>query len=148
MNFDDFEILKLLDYHWSRIKNEPGVYVVRWLENGTPKHLQRLNGIDTQGILGVGKGKNVRKRIKQFLDDIRTNDLEVKYHSGGWNFRKYFRDNTNPNAIRPKIENIEILWKRTKSEFEADQLETKLIQEYVMNFQDKLPLNISIKRVR
>lgn len=133
-----------LDY----INEKPGVYVIRYLEGNTPKHFTRLNGIDEEGILCIGKSKNLRKRIWQFLKDITTAGLSIKYHSEGWNFRKYFRDNPNPKAIRLEIENMEVIWKTSDSEDEAEELETELIQDYVMTFQDKPPLNISIKRKR
>ena len=130
------------------IDKKPGVYIIRCLERGSPKHFTRLNGIDEEGILCIGKSVNLRRRIREFLKDIAAKGLKEKYHSEGWNFRKYFRDNPNPKAIKPEIENMEVIWKTMNSEDEADELETKLIQDYVMMFQDKPPLNISIKRKR
>ena len=131
-----------------RIDKKPGVYIIRCLEDDSPKHFTRLNGIDEEGILCIGKSIDLRRRIREFVKDIATEGLEEKYHSEGWNFRKYFRDNPNPKAIKPKIENMQVIWKALKNEDEADKLETELIQDYVMTFQDKPPLNISIKRKR
>ena len=131
-----------------RIDKKLGVYIIRYLEGGSPKRFTRLNGIDEEGILCIGKSVNLRRRIREFLKDIATKGLAEKYHSEGWNFRKYFRDNPNPKAIKPEIENMEVFWKAMNSEDEADKLETELIQDYVLIFQDKPPLNISIKRKR
>lgn len=139
-----FSNLESLDH----IDEKPGVYVIRYLEGSTPKHFTRLNGIDEEGILCIGQSKNLRKRIWQFLKDATAEGLSIKYHSEGWNFRKYFRDNPNPKAIRLEIENMEVIWKILDNEDEAKELETRLIQGYVMRFQDKPPLNISIKRKR
>lgn len=142
------ESAKFSNLQVRHIEEKPGVYIVRYLEGGLPKHFTRLNGIDEEGILCIGKSVNLRRRIREFVKDIATKGLPEKYHSEGWNFRKYFRDNPNPKAFKPKIENMEVIWKALSSEDEADNLETELIQDYVMTFQDKPPLNISIKRKR
>ena len=139
-----FSNLEYLDH----IDDKPGVYIIRYLEAGSPKHFTRLNGIDEEGILCIGKSVNLRRRIRQFLKDITSEGLKDKYHSGGWNFRRYFRDNPKPKAIRLETENMEVIWKTLDSEDEAEALETELLQDYVMTFQDKPPLNISIKRIR
>lgn len=119
-----------------------------YVEHGRPKNFPRLNGIDTNGILCIGKAKNLQRRIMEFQRDILAEGLRKHYHSEGWNFRKYFRDNRNPNALRLKVENIRVLWKELGSEEIANNFETELIQDYVMTYQDKPPLNISIKRRR
>ena len=118
------------------------------MENGKPKNFSRLNGIDMDGILCIGKAVNLNRRIREFQRDILVEGLGKHYHSEGWNFRKYFRDNSNANALKLKIENIKVVWKKLSNKDEADVLETKLIQEYVMTYQDKPQLNISIKRQR
>ena len=144
----DSESAKFPSLQVRHIDEKPGAYIIRYLEGSSPKHFTRLNGIDEEGILCIGKSNNLRRRIREFLKDIATEGLKEKYHSEGWNFRKYFRDNPNPKAIKPEIENMEVFWKAMNSEAEADELETILIQDYVMTFQDKPPLNISIKRKR
>jgi hypothetical protein len=101
------------------------------------------------GILLIGKSsKNLKKRLMDFRSDVLFEDLLVHYHSEGWNLRRYFRDNPNPNAIKLKIENIRVCWKEIIGGKEADSFETRLIQDYVMEYQDKPPLNIDIKRQR
>ena len=144
----DAKSAKFSNLQVRHIYEKPGVYIIRYLEGGSPKQFTRLNGIDEEGILCIGKSVNLRRRIREFLKDITTEGLAEKYHSEGWNFRKYFRDNPNPKAIKPKKENMEVIWKVLNTEYEADKLETELIQDYVMTFQDKPPLNISIKRKR
>src|SRR5437870_4178758 len=81
----------------------PGVYVVRYLEKRRPKRLARLGGIDKQGILCIGKAGNLRERILNFFRDIQFQDLHIHYHSEGWNWRRYFRDNPHPKALRLPI---------------------------------------------
>ena len=137
----DLEALK-------KITPGSGVYMMIYWENGKPRDFSRLNGIDVNGILCVGKSVNLNKRITDFRRDILIEGLGKHYHSEGWNFRAYFRDNQNPNAIKLKVENTKVLWKELESEREANDFETELIQDYVRTFQDKPPLNISIKRKR
>ena len=130
-----------------KIPNRPGAYIIIYSINGVPQHLNRLNGVDEEGIFCIGKTKNLAGRIIQFVSDILTEGLKVKVHSEGWSFRRYFRDNPE-GKIKPRIEDLEIYWKVLESESAALKFETQLIQSYVMNFQDKPPLNISIKRER
>jgi len=137
----DFESLKEID-------KKPGVYVITYVEMGKPKNFTRLNGIDSEGILCIGRAINLNRRIREFQKDIMAEGLKEKYHSEGWNFRAYFRDNPNPNTIKLKVENVMVHWIYMKDEQEADNFETELIQQYVTRFQDKPPLNISIKRKR
>jgi len=145
----EVETAEILDSEsLKRIEKSPGVYVMIYMENGKPKNFSRLNGIDLDGILCIGKATNLNRRIREFHRDILVEGLGKHYHSEGWNFRKYFRENPNASALKLKIENIKVVWKNLSSTEEADVLETKLIQEYVMTYQDKPPLNISIKRKR
>lgn len=125
------------------------MYVLVYIENGRPKVFPRLNGKeDTHGILLIGTSKNLNNRIRSFQRDILTEGLNKHGHSEGWNFRRYFRDNEYPNTIKLNAKNIRVYWKELGSEEEADSFETDLIQDYVMEYQDKPPLNISIKRQR
>jgi hypothetical protein len=147
----EIKVAKILDSKSLKgIKKVSGVYVMIYMKNGKPENFSRLNGIDPEGILCIGKAANLNRRIREFQRDVLVKGLGKHYHSEGWNFRKYFRDNPNPNALKLKIENIKVVWKElsNKNEAEANALETKLLQEYVMRYQDKPPLNISIKRKR
>lgn len=140
------EHLNILDY--KRMPKKCGVYVLVYVENGKPKAFTRLNGTDDEGILLIGKAVNLRRRVREFYKDILSEGLKEKYHSEGWNFRAYFRNNQNPNAMKLKLENIWVYWVVMENEKQAYQFETQLIQNYVTNFQDKPPLNINIKRQR
>lgn len=145
----EVEVAKILDSEsLKKIKKSSGVYVMIYMENGKPKSFLRLNGTDEEGILCIGKAKNLNRRIREFQRDILVKGLGKHYHSEGWNFRKYFRDNPKPNALKLKIEKIKVVWKELSNNKEADCWETTLIQEYVTTYQDKPPLNISIKRKR
>lgn len=104
--------------------------------------------MDKEGILSIGKSVNLRRRIGEFFRDVQLPDLRVHYHSEGWSWRNYFRDNPNPSALRLPWQDMEAVWRVTGGKESADRLETKLIQDYVLRFQDKPPLNIEIKRPR
>lgn len=130
-----------------KVPDRPGVYVIRAVRRtGRPIHLRRLNGTDVGGILCIGMSKDVRRRIRDFVRDVRRPGLDVPSHSEGWNFRRYFRDNQKRGIIKLTQENLEATWKVTGTNRYAQNLETQLLQAYVMKYQDKPPLNISIKR--
>jgi hypothetical protein len=123
------------------------VYLIRAIKkSGARIPLQRLNGVDSEGILYIGKSKNMRTRIRAFVSDIRKGDLDPWYHSAGWNFREYFLRNRSWGIIKLTEENLEASWKMTARVSAASRLENQLLQAYVMRFQDKPPLNISINR--
>ncbi len=126
-----------------------GVYVMVYVEDGQPKCFPRLNGkSDMEGILCIGKAVNLNRRIGDFYRDIFDETLYRHSHSEGWNFRRYFRDNDFPQTIKLNAKNIRVCWRALKSEKDADKLETECIQHYIMQYQDKPPLNISVKRQR
>lgn len=145
---DKLETAEITDLEsLKKITKSSGVYVMIYMENGRPKPFSRLNGIDENGILCIGKAKNLNRRIRQFHRDVLFKGRGRHGHSEARNFRIYFRDNAKPNALKLKIDNIKVCWKKLGNE-EADDFETELIQDYVMTYQDKPPLNISIKRKR
>jgi len=139
--------VRLSDFSSDKVPDTSGVYIIGAVtRTGRPIPLRRLNGIDAAGILCIGKSKDVRRRIREFVADIRTPRLGTAYHSAGWNFCAYFRDNPRRDIIRLAEENLEATWKTTARDRHADHLETQLLQAYVKKYQDKPPLNISIKR--
>jgi len=135
------------DLSWHDIPDRVGVYIIRAIrKSGTPIGLHRLNGVDAEGILLIGKSKSVRRRLHEFLMDIRQNDLEVGYHSEGWTFRACFRRNPNHGIIKLDDEDLDASWEVTKGDRAADLLEACLLQKYALKYQDKPPLNLSLMR--
>ena len=109
----------------------------------------RLNGkVDKEGILLIGTSRNLKVRIRDFYRDVFDETLNRHSHSEGWNFRKYFRDNDFPDAIKLNAKNIRVCWTELGTKEDAEKFETECIQHYVMQYQDKPPLNISINRQR
>lgn len=120
-----------------------------YIEEDVPRCFPRLNGkVDKEGILCIGKAVNLNRRIMDFHRDVFDETLFRHNHSEGWNFRRYFRDNNFPDTIKLNAKNIRVCWNELNSERDADKLETECIQHYIMKYQDKPPLNISIKRQR
>ncbi len=147
INYETAEIADLESL--KKIPRSSGVYVLIYIENGKPKCFPRLNGKeDSDGILCIGKAVNLNRRIRQFHRDVFDESLYRNSHSEGWNFRRYFRDNHFPDTIKLNAKNIRVYWTELSSAKEADNRETKCIQYYVMEYQDKPPLNIGIKRQR
>lgn len=48
------------------LQENPGVYKIYWIENGQPKPIGRLAGEDESGVLYIGEGKNLKRRINGF----------------------------------------------------------------------------------
>ncbi|MEM0348639.1 MAG: hypothetical protein QW318_06985 [Candidatus Caldarchaeum sp.] len=68
------------------VPEKPGVYVVRWVENGKPRETPRFNGIDKNGIIYIGRSKNLKSRIRQFWRALKEEEKsgdEEGPHSGG-----------------------------------------------------------------
>jgi len=120
-----------------KIPKTAGVYVIT-----AEQPFERLAGKDRRGILYIGEGQNLRTRIEQFIKDIEEKGVNRKRHSAGRTYRIYFRDNKDAKLKLNPV-NFKVHWKSTKH---FDTQETRLIKEYVKTFQDKPPLNISIKR--
>jgi hypothetical protein len=142
--FSDIKSKKDIDRKYGRF----GIYVVRILKGNLPRHFRRLNGVvDKEGILCIGKSNNLRNRIWQFHQDVNSPGVEDKYHSEGRTFRMYFRyDPENPKKLGLDAKDMEIIWKTLDNKEQAEKWETELIDKYLKTFQDKPPLNISIKR--
>jgi hypothetical protein len=127
----------------------PGVYFMIYVENDKHTYFPRLNGkIDKEGILLIGTSTNLKRRIRDFYRDVFDETLNRNSHSEGWNLRKYFRDNHFPGTIKLNAKNIRVCWKELKNKEDAEKFETECIQHYIMQYQDKPPLNINIKRQR
>jgi predicted GIY-YIG superfamily endonuclease len=128
----------LCNLKFDEIPNEPGIYEVRWAIDGKPQPINRVDGVDDQGLLYIGVSLNLQLRIKNFLRRIKGGKAP---HTAGhtyvaFNFERKF-----------KSENLEIRWSLLSKE-ELKNAESKLLEEYVKKFLDKPPLNLVIVRKR
>ena len=109
-----------------------GVYEIRWAIKGTPQPIARVDGVDANGLLYIGKAENLRSRIKAFWRYIRS---EKGKHTAGYTYVFYDYE----RKFRP--DQLEVRW-MTVSEDEMDREETRLLDEYVNKYLDRPPLNL------
>jgi len=114
-----------------------GVYEIRWAIEGRPRPIARVDGVDENGLLYIGKAENLRSRIKAFWRYIRS---EKGQHTAGYTYVFYDYE----KKFRP--DQLEVRW-MTVPEDEMDKEETRLLDEYINKYLDRPPLNLSIKRM-
>ena len=128
-------LLKTEDFQ--SIPRSPGVYEIRWAIEGKPQPIDRVDGVDAEGLLYIGKTKNLRSRTRSFWRYIKT---EKSRHTAGYTYVFYDYE----RKFRP--DQLEVRW-MTVSQDEIDKEETKLLDDYINKYLDRPPLNISIKRL-
>ena len=51
------------DHFWQNIPESSGVYKIQCIQDKKPIKINRVLGIDNQGILYIGKSENLRERL-------------------------------------------------------------------------------------
>ena len=115
------------------VDSAPGVYRIRaFAVNGEPLNIPRLGGVDSLGILHIGKSVNLRKRILTFR---RALDQEKAAHKAGneffdWNFSK---------VVPERLLRFDYIY--TDTEPGAVELETRVHRDYRRTYLDRPPLD-------
>ena len=116
---------------------------MRWAINGRPQGTARLNGIDHDGLMYVGKAKNLKQRIKLLrlgiIEGAKTRSVSYR-HTAAYTFTFY------GFAEKIKPEQLEVRW-AVLSEQESDGWEQILLHDYCGKYLDKPPLNTSSRRM-
>jgi len=115
-----------------------GVYEIKWAVDGKPQPINRTNGIDESGLLYIGQSSNLQRRIKGLWQHITGGKSR---HTAGRTYTTYHYERKFPP------EQLEVRWALLSKE-QCPKVESKLLDEYVNNFLDKPPLNLSIKRTK
>ncbi len=143
--------IKMTELEWSEwfafpdpraIPRASGTYEVRWAPAGVPKPIPRFNGADTSGLMYIGKTYNLHGRIQHFKRCV-TADPQAKnvknFHSGVVSFVVFrFARLVNPQDLEFRFCQL--------PKAETRVCEERLLNQYIMRFLDKPPLNTSIKR--
>lgn len=116
-------VLKMEDIPYSA-----GVYII-----AAEGALQRVFGIDENGILDIGESNNLNHRIGSFIGCVKGE--RQRGHIAGW---RYFHFDFN--RIFP-FESLSICWVKCRDKDSAYALEGKLIQEYMRQHYELPPLN-------
>lgn len=116
-----------------QIPEQPGVYKLFSLnENDTPKHLQRVLGTDTAGILYIGKSNNLRDRLRM-LWRVLNPDYNTRGHT--------FGVNNNSILIIREAFPLDTLAIDFEVQHDFHNYETLVIENYRQEFGEVPPLN-------
>jgi len=120
-----------------KLPKKTGIYELRYASNGVAIPLARVFGTDRKGLLYVGntRKRTLRKRLKEFKEAVAEN--RHARHTA----RKTYWDYRFFDAF-PR-EKLELRYAACK---DAEGEETKILQEYLMKFKDKPPMNFTFSR--
>jgi hypothetical protein len=119
----------------NRIDKMPGVYEIRY-----SKPIPRLLGVEKEGILMIGCGKNLRRRITQFLKSIRKpseGGYKLCPHIEGYRFYELYLD----KKLEIKKNPLKFRFAKLKTKAIAEKKEEELLKTYQMMYGELPPLN-------
>jgi excinuclease UvrABC nuclease subunit len=134
LSFNWSEPFPLFDTkHHLTVSGKPGVYRIRVFKpEGEPSPISRLAGLDSEGVLHIGKSNSLGRRIRQFRQA--AEGLKASQHAGRefvkWKFERMI----------PR-ERLRFDYFETEDEREALRLEKSLHDDYRLRFLDRPPLD-------
>lgn len=117
---------------WKNIPKDGGIYKILCIQNKKPIKINRVLGIDNQGILYIGKSDNLKERLRMIWRVLNPN-LKANAHTFG---TKY-----NGNYKLRKVFPLKTLFVSYKTTTAPKTLETKLINQYFAKFGEVPPFN-------
>ena len=129
---------RLADIKIDDVPDRPGVYQVRCVDaDGGPARIFRAGGVDGEGILFVGRGRSLRKRIGELKRALISGG---RGHSEAAIYVRYgFARQFPPDRL-------EIRWAELQSKDEARRAEAMLLNKYMHAYLDTPPLNLQVTR--
>lgn len=124
------------------IKNEPGVYFIRWVKNEDPVTINRLRRSDSNGLLYIGETKTLRRRFQGIWRGINI-EIETKtkkIHT----LRKTIIFCKIYELIN--LDEYEIAWQQLQTKKEAECQEAAALKLYAEKFKEPPPLNLKLCR--
>ena len=122
------------DRFWKNIPDVGGVYNIHCFKGKKPITINRVLGIDNQGILYIGKSDNLRERLRMLWRVLNPN-LKATAHT----FGSKFNDNKKLKEAFP-LNSLFIKYQVSK---ESKKLEKDLLDQYFQNFGEVPPFNSS-----
>jgi hypothetical protein len=117
------------------IPEKPGVYMIRHAERkGSPAKINRVYGIDEQGILSIGETINLKDRLRGFHRTI-EGPRRWSNHAASWYYVSCRYDRFF------KKDGLQFRYRITKTKEEAEREEFILLAKYRNKFLDLPPLN-------
>ncbi len=121
---------KLSSAHSIKSIPESGVYQIRWSPDGRPKHIERLNGIDRNGVLYIGQSSRLPSRI-------------IGHYRGRGTFSETFV--AYEFGRRISKDDLQVRWTEVGTEKLLNE-EERLLTKYIKRYLDSPPMNMGIRR--
>jgi hypothetical protein len=129
--------VSIVKFDHQNTPKKTGVYELRYASKGKAIPLARVFGTDQRGLLYVGSThrRTLRKRLKEFKEAVAENrHARCTARKTYWDYKFY-------DAF--PCEKLELRYAPCK---DAEGEETKILQEYLMKFKDKPPMNFTFSR--
>ena len=126
------------------VPEQPGVYFVCWVRNGKPVPIQRLSGVDKNGILYIGF--TAKEGLKERLNDLwKSVDNIYKGKSAG---PHTFGVTLIYTFLTRKIgiDELAVWYKPFDDGCYAEAQEKRAICEYTRRYGEPPPLNLQVGR--
>ena len=118
--------------HHLDVRGRPGVYRIRAFRDDEPLAIQRANGIDSLGILHIGKSNDLGRRLRFFRQA--AEGKKASHHAGReyveWCFERL-----------ASLESLRFDYVLTADAAEALALERQLHKTYRHTYLDRPPLD-------
>ncbi|NBW27613.1 MAG: hypothetical protein EBR38_03460 [Flavobacteriaceae bacterium] len=122
------------DFHF-QIPSKSGIYKIYSIdERDKPKHLQRLLGIDQEGILYIGKSENLKDRVRMLWRVLQPN-YNATAHTFGLNYKSLLSIQTEF-----PLETLAIEFEENDN---AKIFEKEILENYRQLYGEVPPLNSS-----
>lgn len=123
---------------WYSIPADPGTYtIIAFSDSKKPIALNRVGGIDKDGILYHGKTGNIQDRLRMLWRTIQK-DYKANAHPFGKRYKEF--------AILRKLFPISTLVVTCSIEKSPETAESKLIKDYVNKYGEVPPFNSAIPK--
>lgn len=119
---------------WKQIPESGGVYFIYSYNNNTPIKLNRVLGIDKEGVLYIGKSDNLRERLRM-LWRVLNRKLKATAHTFG---TKYNNNKKLEEAF--PLKSLYISFRITTN---PKILESELLDKYFSKYGEVPPFNSS-----
>jgi len=124
------------------IKNEPGIYFIRWTKNENPVTINRLGGSDSNGLLYIGESKDLRRRFQRIWRGI--NNAQKPTTKSLHTLRKTIMFCSLHEEI--KSDEYEVAWQQLHTKIEVQIQEAAALKVYSEKFKELPPLNLKLCR--
>ncbi len=124
----------------------PGVYAIRLVDSeGIPVEIGRFLGVNTSGILDVGKSNDVGNRIWEFYH---TSNGGTKYNHSEGERLHLIRFVTEFQKSIYRDSELQFTSRRLPTELEAKHEEERLLKCYFIKYGELPPLNCQVNDIK